>query len=62
MTEHKFTDDEIIRALECCINPNGANCKECPYDICCTVVESIMLTDVLNLINRQKAEIGRAHV
>lgn len=53
MTEHKFTDDEIIRALECC-SGNG-NCKDCPYDKTGCEFEK----DALDLINRQKAEIER---
>ena len=55
MTDHKFTDDEIIKALECCSSNNNANCKECPYDDKGCEFEQ----DALALINRQKAEIER---
>lgn len=55
MTEHKFTDDEIIRALECCKNEDCDNCPFFKYP------KSICRWDVwdcaLDLINRQKAEI-----
>lgn len=57
MTEHKFTDDEIIRALECCKNEDCDNCPFFKYP------KSICRWDVwdcaLDLINRQKAEIER---
>ena len=55
-----MTDNEIIKALECCVN-NG-RCKECPinphygnYGYC----TKLALTHALELINRQKAEIER---
>ena len=58
MTDHKFTDDEIIKALECCVNNDS--CKECPinpnhgnYGYC----TNLALTHALALINRQKVEI-----
>lgn len=54
MTDHKFTDDEIIKALECCSSNNNSNCKECPYDDMGCEFER----DALALINRQKAKIA----
>ena len=58
MTEHKFTDEEIIKALEVCVN--NSSCKECPinpnygnYGYC----TNLALSHALNLINRQKVEI-----
>lgn len=54
-----MTDNDIIKALECCIDADGARCDECPYDVCCTHAESTMLNDALALINCQKAEIER---
>ena len=56
----KYTDNEIIKALECCNTPKP--CDECPYydeneveydDLCMQK----LVRDVLPLINRQKAEI-----
>ena len=53
-----MTDNEIIKALECCKN---ADCQNCPrwseewYSGMC----NDFLSDVLDLINRQKAEIER---
>lgn len=56
MEECKFTDEEIIKALELCIQ--NTFCESCEYrektdksDIC------PIRTDALNLINKQNAEI-----
>lgn len=51
--ERKFTDDEIVKALEWC---KDANCFGCPFDgeVDC-VHKSAQVA--LDLINRQKAEI-----
>lgn len=55
MTDKKFTDEEIIEALECHINAD--DCESCGI---CGWCEEIILTKlVLDLINRQKAEIER---
>jgi chromosome segregation ATPase len=60
MTDRKFTDDEIIKALECCVRNDNTGCKECPinpnhgnYGYC----TNLALTHALALINRQKVEI-----
>jgi hypothetical protein len=51
MTERKFTDEEVIKALECCTT--SADCEECPYYAhpVCNVARS---KDALDLINRQQ--------
>ena len=55
MTDKKLTDEEIIKALECHIN--AEDCVGCEMFGQC---EEILLTElVLDLINRQKAEIER---
>lgn len=58
MTEHKFTDEEVINSLKICAN-NG-ECKECAinphkgnYGFC----TGLAINAALDLINRQKAEI-----
>ena len=60
MTEHKFTDEEIIKALECC-NRNGT-CSKCPFDRASFEHEpdcaSVMTANALDLINRQKTEVA----
>ena len=58
MTEHKFTDEEIIKALECCCKDNyEGDCPKCPLQLNgnCNV---ILAEHALDLINRQKAEIA----
>ena len=55
MTDKKFTDEEIIKALECHIN--AEDCVGCEMFGWC---DEIILTElVLDLINRQRAEIER---
>ena len=56
MTDHKFTDDDVIKALEYCLE-DVANCNNCPYERYCDMHENNMVRDTLALINRQKAEI-----
>lgn len=46
MTDKKFTDEEIIKALECC---KDCCCKQCD--------EEPDFQEAIDLINRQKAEI-----
>lgn len=48
-----MTDNDTIKALECCANSDG--CENCPYSKQCDGVEHIQYA--LDLINRQKAEI-----
>lgn len=48
MSDKKFTDKEIIKALECC---KDCCCKQCD--------EEPDFQETINLINRQKAEIER---
>ena len=52
-----MTDNEIIKALECC---GRESCNGCPYrsDRICHQGNP-MIRDALDLINRQKAEIER---
>ena len=55
-----MTDNDIIKALECCLNSrNFEECNECGYVECMTDKGCLgeLLTDGLDLINRQKAEI-----
>lgn len=53
-----MTDNEIIKALEICRNENGI-CSDCPYSDDYTNCNTRIAKDVLDLINRQKAEIER---
>ena len=55
-----MTDDEIIKALECCSHRNvDLPCEGCPaYSIAQMCMEDLM-SDAIDLINRQNAEIER---
>ena len=48
-----MTDNDIIKALECC--SNAEPCSNCPYQKQCD--ETDLAEIALDLINRQKAEI-----
>ena len=53
-----MTDNEIIKALECCLPQNGKrNCDDCPYAECEKGCADKLTKDSLDLINHQKAEI-----
>ena len=53
-----MTDNEIIKALECCISTNLNECYNCPFHKRCEDGE-VLEEQVISLINRQKAEIER---
>ena len=53
-----MTDNEIIKALECCI---CNECDVCPLPSCDGCVD-LLLHNALSLINRQQAEIERLGV
>ena len=53
-----MTDNEIIKALECCANATHKDCKNCPLFVVDGCVKT-MSTNALDLINRQQAEIER---
>ena len=55
-----MTDNEIIKALECCGKPvNEECCSECPYHLGGEENCHKLLGDIIDLINRQQAEIER---
>lgn len=55
MTEQKCTDEQIVKALECCCE---GECAGCIYDEQ-TACKEYLLTATLSLIISQKAEIDR---
>lgn len=58
MTDKKFTDEEIIRNFAWCIGCTSDRCRECTMDeegFCEEELQDL----VLDLINRQKAEIEK---
>ena len=56
MTEHKFTDEEVIKALECCAHADCMNCPRWSEEWTSGMCADFLPT-VLDLINRQRAEI-----
>lgn len=50
-----MTDNEIIKALECCANATHKDCKNCPLFVVNGCVKT-MSSNALDLINRQHAE------
>ena len=54
-----MTDNEIIKALECCSDIPEKSCKDndCPFIAECGADLHILEKSALDLINRQKAEI-----
>jgi hypothetical protein len=55
-----MTDEQIVKALECCGNMNECK-KECPLDDLGDIDKCIhtLMLNALDLINRQKAEIEK---
>lgn len=61
MEEKKLTDEEIVKALECCIKGvTVSNCAECPLDMieedCCYYTPTLIDRYALDLIHRLKKE------
>lgn len=52
-----MTDNDIIKALECCCA--SGKCSECPFDTGSVSCIKKTMSHSLNLIKRQKAEIER---
>ena len=58
----KMTDNEIIKALECCVSSTGSEaCNGCPFNVkdICEKDSNALAKFSLDLINRQKAEIKK---
>ena len=50
-----MTDNEIIKALECCTDESYENCNECPYSTDTLSCERLkLLEDSLDLINHKQ--------
>lgn len=56
-----MTDEQIIKALECCTSQDGSYpCTDCPcWDDDKSDCNGLDWKDVVSLVNRQKAEIER---
>jgi len=53
-----MTDNEIIKALECC-SKDDIDCEQCPANGLCDNDDYCFTGAILDLINRQKAEIAK---
>lgn len=58
MTDKKFTDEKIIKALECCLC-DSLECSQCQKKELDRIECDELATKTIDLINRQKAEIER---
>ena len=74
MTEHKYTDEEVIKALECCTKAvSWGDCEDLGCPCLCkqgcyfylrtdndyeNTIYIELLKEALDLINRQKAEVA----
>ena len=54
-----MTDEQIIKALECCAKDETNICDQCPYDKICAEDPDVITNDVINLIKNQKTEIEK---
>ena len=54
-----MTDNEIIKALECCCSPKVNACDDCPFHKRCYENNEWLEKESIDLINRQKSEIER---
>lgn len=55
MSYSKLTDNDTIKAFECCMRP--PKCDDCPYRIDPRNCKDVLEKSVLNLINRQKTQL-----
>ena len=56
MPDKKLTDNEIKKALECCVNNTNENCNKCVCSGSNVSCVDVLLTNALDLINRLQAE------
>ena len=54
MTDHKYTDEEVIKALECC---STYSCDGCPYRKYATDCVILLPQKALELVERQSEQI-----
>lgn len=56
-----MTDNEIIKALECCLNVDS-KCADCHFSFERHFCKNALLKQTLDLINRQQQEIERLEI
>lgn len=57
MTDHKFTDEEIVELLRAYVERQCGKCNVKDLGICCSTCFITAISQAADLINRQKAEI-----
>ena len=58
MTDNKLTDEQVIKALECCSNTvSGGMCPICPIDDEDKTCVTVLTENALDLLKRKDAEI-----
>ena len=57
MSQHKYTDEQIVKALECCQSHTITDCRDCPNRASGDNCVNELMSNALDLINRQKVEI-----
>lgn len=58
MTNKRYTDEEIVKALECCLCDNS-ECLQCQNKEVCKIECDELATKILDLITRKILEIER---
>lgn len=58
MTNKRYTDEEIVRALECCLC-DSSECLQCQNKELCKMGRDELAVKTLDLINRKMEEIER---
>ena len=58
MSERKYTDKQIVKALECCQSHTITDCRDCPNRASGDNCVNELMRNALDLINRQKVEIA----
>ena len=59
MSERKYTDEEIEKALECCQSHTITDCRDCPNRASGDNCVNELMRNALDLIKHQKAEVDK---
>lgn len=59
MTEHKFTDEEIVEILNAYVSKMCGKCNVKDLDVCCSSCYITGISQAIDLIKRQKEETER---
>ena len=61
MEEKKLTDDEIVKALECCEDDENVNCEDCPLvRESCAVIRKYAL-DLIHRLQSENERLKKRH-